>query len=121
MGQHTNGSERTWRLRAKRGVGTLAVAVAGGLLVFTPIAMPATAAVDTSAVTARQMMTGDAGTQLRVTMNRLTQEHVYLAGAATGAAIGGRDAEFKAAAAELDENSVATAKGIGSVYGPEAE
>ena len=121
MGTHTNGSASSWKYRARRGAGTLAVAVAGGFLAFAPIAMPAMAAADPVAVTARQMMAGDAGSQLRVTLNRLTQEHVYLAGAATGAAIGGREAEFKAAAAELDENSVATARAIGSVYGAEAE
>ena len=36
---------------------------------------------------------------LRSTLNTLFQEHIYLAAAATGAALGGRDAEFKAAAA----------------------
>ena len=58
---------------------------------------------------------------LRAGLNTLFQEHVYLASAATGAALGGRDAEFKAAAAALDENSVALAKAIGSVYGADAE
>ena len=41
--------------------------------------------------------------------------------AATGAALGGRDTEFKAAAAALDANSVAISKAIGSVYGQGAE
>jgi hypothetical protein len=49
------------------------------------------------------------------------REHVHLAAAATNAALGGRDAEFKAAAGALDANSVAVAKAIGSVYGPDAE
>jgi hypothetical protein len=94
---------------------------ASGVLVLTPFVAPTASAAPLSPVTVRQMMTNDAGTDLRVTLNRLTEEHVYLAGAATGAAIGGRDAELKAAAAELDENSVATAQAIGSVYGPEAQ
>jgi len=34
---------------------------------------------------------------LRSTLNTLFQEHIYLAAAATGAALGGRDAEVKAA------------------------
>ena len=58
---------------------------------------------------------------LRSTLNTLFQEHIYLASAATGAALGGRDAEFKAAAGALDANSVAIAKAIGSVYGQGAE
>src|SRR6267142_2477789 len=40
--------------------------------------------------------------------------------APTGAALGGREAEFKAAAA-LDANSVSISKAIGSVYGQGAE
>jgi len=58
---------------------------------------------------------------LRSTLNTLFQEHIYLAAAATGAALGGRDAEFKAAAAALDANSVAISNAIGSVYGQGAE
>jgi hypothetical protein len=58
---------------------------------------------------------------LRSMLNTLFQEHIYLAAAATGAALGGRDAEFKAAAAALDANSVAISKAIGSVYGQGAE
>ncbi len=58
---------------------------------------------------------------LRSTLNTLFQEHIYLAAAATGAALGGREAEFKAAAAAPDANSVAISKAIGSVYGQGAE
>jgi hypothetical protein len=58
---------------------------------------------------------------LRTTLNLGLREHAYLAGAATGAALGGRDAEFKAAAGALDANSVDIAKAIGSVYGKDAE
>jgi len=58
---------------------------------------------------------------LRATLNTLFQEHIYLAAAATGAALGGREAEFKAAAAALDANSVSISKAIGSVYGQGAE
>ena len=58
---------------------------------------------------------------LRVGLNALLSEHVYLAAAATNAALGGRQAEFEAAAAALDANSVDVAKAIGSVYGPDAE
>jgi hypothetical protein len=58
---------------------------------------------------------------LRTTLNLGLREHAYLAGAATGAALGGRDAEFKAAAGALDANSADIAKAIGSVYGRDAE
>jgi hypothetical protein len=58
---------------------------------------------------------------LRTGLNALLSEHVYLAAAATSAALGGRQPEFEAAAAALDANSVDVAKAIGSVYGPDAE
>jgi hypothetical protein len=58
---------------------------------------------------------------LRTTLTLALREHVYLASAATNAALGGRDAEFKAAAGALDANSIAISKVIGSVYGPDAE
>jgi hypothetical protein len=57
---------------------------------------------------------------LRVTLNKLLGEHVTLASSATGAALGGREDEFKAAAEALDWNSVAIADAIGSVYGKDA-
>jgi hypothetical protein len=61
------------------------------------------------------------GTDLRVGLNTMLEEHVYLAAAATGAALGARQAEFEGAAAALDQNSVALSQAIGSVYGPDAE
>jgi len=58
---------------------------------------------------------------LRAILNTLFAEHVYLAAAAAGAALGGREAEFKGAAGALDANSVAIAQAVGSVYGKDAE
>ena len=58
---------------------------------------------------------------LRTTLNTTLAEHVYLAAAATGAALGGREQEFKDAAGALDANSVSLSTAIGSVYGAEAE
>ena len=58
---------------------------------------------------------------LRVALNRLLAEHVFLASSATGGALGNREAQFKAAAAELDGNSVDLSKAIGSAYGGDAE
>jgi hypothetical protein len=58
---------------------------------------------------------------LRSMLNVALSEHVYLAAAATGAALGGRTAEFQAAAGALDANSVDISNAIGTVYGTEAE
>lgn len=57
---------------------------------------------------------------LRSALDGLLGEHVQLAVAATGAALGGREPEFKAAAAALDANSVDIAGAIGGVYGKDA-
>src|ERR1044072_6564110 len=67
----------------------------------------------------RKMMMQSHGkaADLRTGLNILFAEHVSLAASATGAALGGRDAEFKAAAGALDANSIAISKAIGSVYG----
>jgi hypothetical protein len=97
-----------------------ATAMAAGIMLATPFSAAA-AAQPPRVETTRQMMMSSAASDLRVNLNLLTQEHVYLAGAATGASIEGRDADFKAAAAELDQNSIATSKMIGSVYGDDAE
>ncbi|HWP90793.1 MAG TPA: copper amine oxidase N-terminal domain-containing protein [Thermodesulfobacteriota bacterium] len=64
--------------------------------------------------------TDSSAATLRSNLNLLLREHVFLAASATGAALGGRQAEFEAAAAALDANSVDVAKAIGSVYGAEA-
>jgi len=58
---------------------------------------------------------------LRASLNLALREHVFLAAAATGAALGGRQAEFEAAAGALDANSVDVARAIGAVYGADAE
>ncbi|WP_193311333.1 copper amine oxidase [Georgenia satyanarayanai] len=62
----------------------------------------------------------DAAT-LRATMTSLLQEHVYLAGiaVATGYTTGLDSPEFEAAAATLDDNSVALADAVGSLAGDE--
>ena len=69
----------------------------------------AAAAIDTKAAT------------LRTGLGLLLQEHVYLTGRATNAALGGRDDEFKQMAGTLDENTTALGKAIGSVYGDPAD
>ena len=62
-----------------------------------------------------------AGSRRCIARNASLSEHVYLAAAATNAALAGRQPEFQAAAAALDANSVDVARAIGSVYGPDAE
>ena len=59
--------------------------------------------------------------ELKVALNNLLSEHVWLASAATGAALQGRKGDFDAAASTLDANSVEISKAIGMVYGPGAE
>jgi hypothetical protein len=57
--------------------------------------------------------------QLRIALNQLLGEHAILAIQATQRGlVGGKD--FNAVAKELDDNSVAISKAIGSVYGPGA-
>jgi len=65
--------------------------------------------------------TGSSAAGLRTALNQALREHVVLAAMATGSALGGRTAEFKAAAGALDANSMDIAKAIGSVYGAGAE
>jgi len=57
---------------------------------------------------------------LRITLNTLLSEHVYLAARATGAALGARQVEFQAAAAALDQNSEDITRALASVYGEDA-
>ena len=59
--------------------------------------------------------TGSSAAGLRTALNMAFREHVVLAAMATGSALGGRTAEFKAAAGALDANSMDIAKAIGSV------
>jgi hypothetical protein len=56
--------------------------------------------------------------ELRATLNRLLQEHVYLAGLATGEALAGNEAGFEAAAGQLTRGNTADlADLVGAVYG----
>jgi hypothetical protein len=91
----------------------LALALA---LAVAPVAAHATPVDSTHQTHAAAATAGE----LKAALNTLLQEHVYLAAGATGAALGGRQAEFQAAAAALDGNSQDIAKAIGSVYGADA-
>jgi hypothetical protein len=66
-------------------------------------------------------MAQTAASDLRTALNTTLAEHVYLAAAATEAALGGRAGEFKDAAGALDANSVTLSRAIGSVYGDGTE
>jgi hypothetical protein len=61
------------------------------------------------------------GVDLRVALNQLLQEHLYLASDATGAALGGRADEFAAAGTALNTNGTDVGGAIGSLYGDEAK
>jgi hypothetical protein len=61
-----------------------------------------------------------AAEDLKWTLNTLLQEHVFFAGAAVNEALQGNTAGFEAAAAALDENSVALSGAVGLVYGDSA-
>ena len=74
-----------------------------------------------NAMSAEMNHNGAMSSDLRTGLNSLFREHVFLAAAATGAALAGRDGEFKAAAGSLDANSVDISKAIGSVYGQGTE
>src|SRR5262249_13409223 len=115
---HSHGGDRAM----KRVVSSIVGAVAAAAILALNIGEPnALAEAQQNRTIAAMTTSSPKASGLRTTLNTLFQEHIYLAAAATGAALGGRDAEFKAAAAALDANSVAISKAIGSVYGQGAE
>ena len=61
------------------------------------------------------------GVDLRVGLDQLLQEHLYLASDATAAALGGRTDEFAAAGDALNTNGTDLGTAIGSVYGDAAK
>jgi len=77
--------------------------------------------VSTLAQTQSAPSTSTPAADLRVTLNELGSEHVYLAGYAFSAALGGRSGEFKVAADATDKNTQELGAAIGSVYGADAQ
>ena len=65
-------------------------------------------------------MTDSKAADLRVTVDRLLGEHIMLATKATGAALGGRSAEFAAYGDLLNRNGTDIGALIGAAYGPDA-
>ncbi len=96
----------------------MTVGLAASVLVM---AAPTALAGTSAAAAPRAALTDSPAATLRTNLNLLAQEHVYLAGAAIDAALGGRADEFAIAAAATDQNSQDLAAAVGSVYGPEAE
>lgn len=90
-------------------------------LLITSFSLLAAGAIAMSPVASVQAASGPTASDLRSLLTKQLGEHVLLAASATGAALGGRDAEFKAAAGALDMNSVDLSKSIGVVYGADAE
>lgn len=86
----------------------------------TTAASPSTAA-STAATTTTNATSMTKSADLRVALNLLLMDHVYLASSATNQALLGNDAGFKAAAATLDKNTVGLGDAIGSVYGDAAK
>ena len=103
-----------WTRRGVAAAGLFLLAACG-----TGNADPATH--DMSMHPAMPMAADSRAADLRAALDELLSEHVILAAEATGAALAGRQTDFQAAAAALDRNSIAIAKAVGSVYGPEAE
>jgi hypothetical protein len=71
-----------------------------------------------------EAVAGDPATpavDLRVGLNALLQEHLYLASSATSAALDGRNDEFAAAGGALNTNGTDIGAAIGSLYGDEAK
>ena len=90
------------------------------------VALGALVAISATALNAQGMQASHSSAAMTVAalkakLNTLLSEHVYLAAAATGSALGGRQAEFQAAGGALDKNSVDVSKAIGMVYGNGAE
>ncbi|HEY9377065.1 MAG TPA: hypothetical protein VIQ02_08235, partial [Jiangellaceae bacterium] len=82
--------------------------------------MPMTAAALSAGIATGAMIEGDSASpaaELRATLTALLTEHVYLSGTAvaTAYATAPNSAEFQAAAAALDQNSVAVADAVGSI------
>jgi hypothetical protein len=77
-------------------------------------AQPSRMRVAQHAAAAEGATVGSPAAELQSTLSTLLQEHVYLAGIATGTALSGGDLE--APAATLDGNSVRLADAVASVY-----
>lgn len=87
------------------------LALARLIAVFTAVLLAATPLLTAPAQAAPTNAPAD---DLRVTLNRLGQEHVYLAGAAFSAAVAGRQDEFKVAGDAVELNTQELGKAVGS-------
>src|SRR5579859_7178268 len=99
---------------------TRRAAVSGAALAAS-VVIAAVPSMSTMAHAQTPPQTDTAAANLRVTLNQLGAEHVYLAGYAFAAALAGRQDEFKVAADATDKNTQELGAAIGSVYGPDAQ
>jgi hypothetical protein len=101
-----------------KGTDTTNTASGGGNSSTPTASMPAGHGSTTGGTTAGKT-TETAAATTRAVLTAQLQEHVYLAGIATGTALsaGPTSAAYKAAAATLDKNSVQLSETVGSVYG----
>jgi hypothetical protein len=88
--------------------------------------MPMTAAALASGIAEGAVIDGDSASpaaELRSTLTALLTEHVYLSGiaVATAYATAPNSAEFQAAAAAVDQNSVAVADAVGAIVPDQRE
>lgn len=126
MKLNMKGGEMNMNLQKGSTMTTVAIAVFVGLIIagigLVFVKNNQTVQNETTA-TAQSEMTPSTDTKaadLRAILRMLETEHVDLAAAATRNGFDG-NADFDASAKALDNNSVALAQAVGSVYGPEAE
>src|SRR5579859_3565458 len=96
-------------------------AAVSGAAIAASVLIAAVPSMSTMAQAQTPAQTDTPAANLRVTLNQLGAEHVYLAGYAFSAALGGRSDEFKIAADTTDTNTQELGAAIGSVYGPDAQ
>ena len=116
------------RLAAAGIVVSIAVAACGPSGSGTNSPSPSTAAKTAAAASASATTATTASAtamskaaDLRVALNLLLLDHVYITAQATDQALIGNDAGFKAAAATLDKNTVGLGNAIGAAYGDAAK
>jgi hypothetical protein len=109
--------QRMKRTIATIGLASVVTVVGAGAVAASPGSAPEHAAHSAMPAKKANGVTSPAS-ELRAGLTALLQEHVYLAGIATGTALSGGDLAPPAAA--LDANSVALSEAVGSVYGDDA-
>ncbi|MEP7003768.1 MAG: hypothetical protein ABI888_04440, partial [Chloroflexota bacterium] len=102
-------------------VGAACGSAGSGTASPSPSAAAKTTAPTTAAATTATATSMTKAADLRVALNLLLLDHVYITAQATDQALVGNDAGFKAAAATLDKNTVGLGNAIGAAYGDAAK